>query len=730
MALMAGMLIMSHCALALAQGGEEVTRDLHDCGYRSPAEALTAIRAAVEAGEIADPTARPLPDVRPRRAESTALRGGVVPMVTPDDLFFFEDTTRLLTTPFSDGQLFHFMADATNDVLARHGDNFDFVAFFINFAPDHQLGAAFYLGLENGVSGIGQSIFNARPSFGVAGSNVEGWVMMWNQGSWSPGSATTTQLVLGQEFEHRFGMFLNPLFGGRPLQGPDNVCGRSGHWNFRVDAQGSGMEAPEWVGSSPAQRNGSRISYNADTGGVFSLPDLYIMGYVSGAEMDLFASELRYMDTNTSCALSYFGPIFTWGSADIVATSGTRLPTSATAQKDFHTAWVMIHLPESPPTESQVDRAVDIINDWSDTWESSTLGRGTMDNTVGVPFGMTLPAETPSILQPDTPTSFTVETVNAAGAANPSTGLLHSSIDGGAFVLTPMAAGSPGSFEATIPPVPCGGIVEYFVTMNSVDGVPIRRPAAPGTNFTAFATSSASLVFDDDFESNMGWIVSNDFALSDGSWDRGFPLGGGDRGDPAADFDGSGQCFLTDRANGNTDVDDGTTTLISPLIDLSGVEDAILQYARWYTNDIGSAPGTDDWVVQISSDRTTWVDLENTRASTGWAEKTYRISDFVTLSNQVRVRFVAEDVGDGSVVEAAVDAFRITAICCDEPVVGDADGDGDSDLLDLAGLLRCFNGESMTALSASCGSFDACPVDSSVGLGDYEAFLSTFNGPE
>ena len=85
--------------------------------------------------------------------------------------------------------------------------------------------------------------------------------MMWTSSNWNSGtsgSADFTMLVLGQEFEHRFAMFLFPLPGGRPMQGNGSSCGRGAHWNFRVDGQGSGMEIPAWVGSSPGSALRSR----------------------------------------------------------------------------------------------------------------------------------------------------------------------------------------------------------------------------------------------------------------------------------------------------------------------------------------------------------------------------------------------------------------------------------------------------------------------------------------
>ncbi|MHC5110012.1 MAG: hypothetical protein ACYTHJ_09050 [Planctomycetota bacterium] len=365
---------------------EPVTPDNFEDATVHPDDFFRDWQAAIDAGEVEDPRNKKLPEPAPITWPG-GVAGVSVPPVTNEDIFFFEDTEDLIATSnFSNGTLFNIMADATNALIAEHGDNFDFVGFWVNFAPHHQIGAAFYLGLENQVSGIGLNNFNNRSGFGVIGENVEGWVMMWNQANWSlgeTGGGAFTQLVLGQEFEHRWGMFLNGISGNRPLQGPNGSCGRSAHWNFRVDAQGSGMEVAEWVGSSPAMRTGGTLQYNKDIpNGVFSYPDLYLMGYVSGPEMDANSSELRYMDDNTNCSSTYDGPISNWGSFDIVASNGERSPTSFFAQKHFATGWVMIHRPGLLPTTSQLNRVSSMLNTWNEVYIRSTLGRGTMSNVL------------------------------------------------------------------------------------------------------------------------------------------------------------------------------------------------------------------------------------------------------------------------------------------------------------------------------------------------------------
>ncbi len=353
-----------------------------DCGFQPPEYWLAEIQKAVARGEIDDPARRPLPEVRPREVWQAV---GGPPCLAIEHVFAYEDSNSVLVTNFSDGQLFSLMGDAANEVMQAHGDNFDFVGFWLSFAPHHELGAAFYLGLENDVTGIGQSMFNARSALGLAGQNIEGLVMMWdiNHTYWQPGTgpnADFTRTVLGQEFEHRFGMFLPALIDGRSLQGTFG-CGRGAHWNFKVDGQGSGMEIAEWVGDNPAVPVALDNSFNTDIGGVFSYPDLYLMGMVSPQELDTDASEFRYMN-DSDCSSNYFGTITSISSGEIIASAGPRVPDSTNSQKDFRTAWIIIHLPNDPPSQSELQKTADILAQHEFDWKFGTLDRGTMDNSL------------------------------------------------------------------------------------------------------------------------------------------------------------------------------------------------------------------------------------------------------------------------------------------------------------------------------------------------------------
>ncbi|MBU0616818.1 MAG: hypothetical protein KKI02_03800, partial [Planctomycetes bacterium] len=147
----------------------------------------------------------------------------------------------------------------------------------------------------------------------------------------------------------------------------------------------------------------------------------------------------------------------------------------------------------------------------------------------------------------------------------------------------------------------------------------------------------------------------------------------------------------TGNAYGDSDIDDGYTYLTSPAIDLSD-GDADISYALWYTNNYGNDPHNDLFKTYVSDDDgSNWTLAETVGPVTagGWNLHAFAVGEFVTPTAQVRVRFEASDLNDGSVVEAGVDAFMVSRLICEDPnpCFGDLDGDDDVDLADLAQLL-------------------------------------------
>src|SRR5262249_7401328 len=129
-------------------------------------------------------------------------------------------------------------------------------------------------------------------------------------------------------------------------------------------------------------------------------------------------------------------------------------------------------------------------------------------------------------------------------------------------------------------------------------------------------------------------------------------------------------CFVTGNAQrgdpvGTEDVDNAQTTLTTPYFRAAELVDPIISYYRWYSNDAGAAPSTDVWRTYISNDwGDHWVPVEETRESDNhWRRVFFRISDYIPPAYYMRLRFVASDEGDPSLVEAAVDDVTLLTFC-------------------------------------------------------------------
>ncbi|MGI9013320.1 MAG: M14 family zinc carboxypeptidase [Phycisphaerales bacterium] len=233
--------------------------------------------------------------------------------------------------------------------------------------------------------------------------------------------------------------------------------------------------------------------------------------------------------------------------------------------------------------------------------------------------------------------------------------------DSGSFSDIPMSLVGGNIFQASLPAAPCNSVVQYYFAASTTDGDDATSPeTAPAEVYQAISIGVTTL-FADDFETDTGWTVES-INLTDGAWERGVPVGGGDRFDPPADYDGTGQCYLTDNVDGDSDVDGGPTRLISPVFDLSA-GDAEISYARWFANDDNDADRLD---VHISNDNgSSWTLVESVGNTGGWSTYSFTVSSVIAPTSQMRLRFSATDNPNNSVTEAAIDAVAIERFFCD-----------------------------------------------------------------
>ncbi len=249
-------------------------------------------------------------------------------------------------------------------------------------------------------------------------------------------------------------------------------------------------------------------------------------------------------------------------------------------------------------------------------------------------------------------------------------------------------------------------------------------------------------ILDDNFETDQDW-TTDDGTASSGFWQRGVPANDPDWDyAPAADSDGSGQCWLTENDNNpgytepwNTDVDDGAVYLYSPILDLSGGNITISYdyYLRLTDTD-----GTDRLLVEISSNGGSgpWTEIarHDTDGGTGWRSHTITQGDLdaagVALTSNMMLQLTTNDGDSQSINESGLDAFLITGVVCGDvscssAADGDMDGGGDTNGADIQLFVDGFLGE--PTFNEMChGDFDG---DMTLGVGDIDGMVTALLAP-
>jgi len=334
--------------------------------------------------------------------------------------------------------------------------------------------------------------------------------------------------------------------------------------------------------------------------------------------------------------------------------------------------------------------ATQIVPTSEETW----AGAAVMAERLLRPLEITFPQGTPDFLEPDAEESFEVFIREIADEAD--SARLRWRVAGEAgFASTDLTPLDGERWSVTMPALPCGSMLEYYLEAETIEGEIVTSPEDAPASVLLGEAAQSTLRFADDFELDLGWQVDpeGDDTATTGMWERVDP--NPTPAQPGEDNPlGEGTlCWITGQhpvggVIGATDVDGGVTTLLSPALPAGG-DEAHVTYSRWWSNDQGSNPDSNALRVEISGDDgQTWTLLEEVAQSEPqWTRKTFRVADFVTPSDVVRLRFIAADLPElgGSIAEAGVDDVRVTGIGC--PKAADLDGDGVVGSSDLALLL-------------------------------------------
>lgn len=335
----------------------------------------------------------------------------------------------------------------------------------------------------------------------------------------------------------------------------------------------------------------------------------------------------------------------------------------------------------------------------------------------GTPLAYSLPFGAPTSINPLGHTVLVSIDGQNGGTLDPShTPTLVYRIDGGAWVETPLESRGGNLFAGRLPPTACLATVDYYFKAFTTGDAEVREPlSAPYVAYHADAAGVETTAVDDTLETNTGWTVgAPGDAATAGIWVRANPVGTGAQPEDDHTPDPGVNAYITGNGvpggfPGEQDVDGGATTLTSPTFNASiGASggDAFLSYWRWYSNDQGSFPNqaADSMPVSISNNNgASWTLIEDVLQNAGvWVGKSWRIADFIAPTSTMKIRFVARDLSNGSIVEAGLDDVRVYVRKCLLP--GDVNADGFVNFGDLNGVLAAYGQTGVPGLPGDANS--------------------------
>ncbi|MBK8229820.1 MAG: T9SS type A sorting domain-containing protein [Candidatus Eisenbacteria bacterium] len=234
----------------------------------------------------------------------------------------------------------------------------------------------------------------------------------------------------------------------------------------------------------------------------------------------------------------------------------------------------------------------------------------------------------------------------------------------GSFARVPLSPLGGESYRGFIPGQPVGQGVDYYIVAQDQLGSTLRRPASGNYTFTvAFAF--------DAFETAGGWTsgAGGDNATT-GLWERVDPIGtklGPNHLQPENDAtpDPGVEAWITGQYTGGgawlSDAD-GTTTLLSPIYDLTGMTWAVVRYDRWFQT-LSDPQGALEIGISYNGG-ISWNPIEQVsgmQSPPSWVSISRTVTPIFGNLGLTRFRFVMKGKPLPSVDEAGIDDFALLA---------------------------------------------------------------------
>lgn len=352
------------------------------------------------------------------------------------------------------------------------------------------------------------------------------------------------------------------------------------------------------------------------------------------------------------------------------------------------------------------DIAIFDIN--NDGWQDIILGKctGLQIWVNQPPFGLvySYPTGLPGFLMPGETTVLRAK-LTPVGASEVIAGSekIRISVEGGEFIETALTPVGDNEYEAVLPALACTESLAFKLVADLSTGGTFMDPAPADQFYTAIAALGTDITFRDELEGDVsGWGSFDGTGV--GTWQQVDPNSTLLSGKLAAPEDDASSALDAFKAfvtlNGEplqpanvSDVDGGPFALVAPVVSVKG-GDAILSFSAWFFCDDKGTAEADVLHVELNNgDRNGWqpaFDIADTASA--WKNFSFLISDYVTPTDEVRVRFLVKDIPNNSVTEAGIDNFQVEEYICPTQVecAGDLDSTGEIDGADLGLLLAAW----------------------------------------